>query len=114
MLAYFGNSLASAVSSGSAYPLVSGVPADGCSALSYPYALPGKVVLLSRGNCTFQTKVQYQQGLKEMLCLLHSILARMHSRLHAVSLGLVHAGTTNSSTEETDMPSTEDAIQFRK
>ena len=57
MLAYFGNSLASAVSSGIAYPLVAGVPADGCSALSYPYKLPGKVVLLARGNCTFQTKV---------------------------------------------------------
>lgn len=57
LLAYFGNSLASAVSSGTAYPLVAGVPADGCSPLSYPYKLPGKVVLLARGNCTFQTKV---------------------------------------------------------
>jgi len=36
---------------------VAGVPADGCSALSYPYALPGKVVMLSRGNCTFEYKV---------------------------------------------------------
>ena len=57
LLAYFGNSLASAVSSGTAYPLVAGVPADGCSPLSYPYKLPGKVVLLARGNCTYQTKV---------------------------------------------------------
>lgn len=57
MLAYFGNNLDNAVSSGTAYPLVAGVPADGCSPLSYPYKLPGKVVLLARGNCTFQTKV---------------------------------------------------------
>lgn len=57
LLAYFGSSLASAVSSGTAYPLVAGVPADGCSPLSYPYKLPGKVVLLARGNCTYQTKV---------------------------------------------------------
>ena len=57
MLAYFGNNLDSAVSSGTAYPLVAGVPADGCSPLSYPYKLPGKVVLLARGNCTFQSKV---------------------------------------------------------
>ena len=57
MLAYFGGTLASAVTAGTAYPLVAGVPADGCSALSYPYALPGKVVLLSRGNCTFEYKV---------------------------------------------------------
>ncbi|KAL3130908.1 Signal peptide peptidase-like 2A [Trebouxia sp. C0009 RCD-2024] len=61
LLAYFGNSLASAVSSGTAYPLVAGVPADGCSPLSYPYKLPGKVVLLARGNCTYQTKVANAQ-----------------------------------------------------
>ncbi len=57
MLAYFGNNLGSAVSAGTVYPLVAGVPADGCSSLSYPYALPGKVVMLSRGNCTFEYKV---------------------------------------------------------
>ncbi len=57
MLAYFGDNLDSAVSAGPVYPLVAGVPADGCSALSYPYALPGKVVMLSRGNCTFEYKV---------------------------------------------------------
>ena len=56
MLAYFGNTLDSAVSSGVSYPLVAGVPADGCSSLSFPYSLPGKVVLLQRGNCTYQTK----------------------------------------------------------
>ena len=57
MLAYFGGTLDNAVSSGTAYPLVAGLPADGCSPLSFPYRLPGKVVLLSRGNCTFQSKV---------------------------------------------------------
>ena len=58
MLAYFGNNLDSAVASGSSYPLVAGLPADGCSALQYSSSLPGKVVLLQRGNCTFQTKVR--------------------------------------------------------
>jgi hypothetical protein len=58
MLAYFGNNLGSAVTAGTVYPLVAGVPADGCSPLSYPYALPGKVVMLSRGNCTFEYKVR--------------------------------------------------------
>lgn len=57
MLAYFGNNLGTAVSAGTVYPLVAGVPADGCSSLSYPYALSGKVVMLSRGNCTFEYKV---------------------------------------------------------
>ncbi|KAL0037541.1 hypothetical protein WJX77_001610 [Trebouxia sp. C0004] len=61
MLAYFGNNLGGAVSAGTVYPLVAGVPADGCSPLSYPYALPGKVVLLSRGNCTFEYKVATAQ-----------------------------------------------------
>lgn len=58
MLAYFGSNLSSAVSSGIAYPLVAALPADGCSPLRYANSLPGKVVLLQRGNCTFQTKVQ--------------------------------------------------------
>ncbi len=57
MLAYFGGTLASAVSAATVYSLVAGVPADGCSALSYPHALAGKVVLLARGNCTFEHKV---------------------------------------------------------
>ena len=69
MLAYFGSTLDSAVSSGTAYPLVAGVPADGCSPLSYPYKLPGKVVLLARGNCTFQHKVR--------------VCVRVHVRVHA-------------------------------
>ena len=89
MLAYFGNSLASAVSSGTAYPLVSGMPADGCSALSYPYKLPGKVVLLSRGNCTFQTKVWYQSGLP------HSITAQHHSLASWHSITAQHHGTAS-------------------
>ena len=38
----------SAVSSGLSYPLVVGVLADGCSSLSFPYSLPGKVVLINR------------------------------------------------------------------
>lgn len=57
MLAYFGNNLHSAVASGTAYPLIGGLPADGCSAFRFPNSMPGKVVLLQRGNCTFQTKV---------------------------------------------------------
>lgn len=64
MLAYFGDNLDSAVSAGTVYTLVAGVPADGCSALSYPYALPGKVVMLSRGNCTFEAKVGEHKGNK--------------------------------------------------
>ena len=36
--------------------MVAGVPADGCSALSLLCSLPGKVVLLQRGNCTYETK----------------------------------------------------------
>lgn len=58
MLAYFGNNLDSAVASGTGYPLVAGLPTDGCSALRFSSSLPGKVVLLQRGNCTFQTKVR--------------------------------------------------------
>ena len=57
MLAYFGNNLDSAVASGTPYPLIGGLPADGCSAFRFPNSMPGKVVLLQRGNCTFQTKV---------------------------------------------------------
>lgn len=57
MLAYFGSNLDGTVASGTVYPLVAALPADGCSALRYANSLPGKVVLLQRGNCTFQTKV---------------------------------------------------------
>ena len=102
MLAYFGNSLASAVSSGTAYPLVSGVPADGCSALSYPYKLPGKVVLLSRGNCTFQTKVQYHAASKHSIAAQYYSIASQHGIIgqhgyvHALSIGCVHGNTTRS------------------
>ena len=59
MLAYFGNNLDSAVASGTAYPLIAGLPADGCSTLRFPNSIPGKIVLLQRGNCTFQTKARF-------------------------------------------------------
>ncbi|KAK9815904.1 hypothetical protein WJX72_011677 [[Myrmecia] bisecta] len=62
MLASFGPLMTKFVNSQSTTRLVAGWPADGCSPLSRPSTLKGKVVLLQRGNCTFTTKVGIAQA----------------------------------------------------
>lgn len=55
MGADFGHSVGTLI--GTKLPLAVATPLDACTALANPSKFAGRVVLLQRGNCTFQTKV---------------------------------------------------------
>ena len=55
MGADFGRSIGTLV--GNELPLAVATPLDACTALTNPSTFAGRVVLLQKGNCTFETKV---------------------------------------------------------